>query len=38
MAAELLRKLAEGRSVQEHGERPADGRAAAARAGTDRVE
>src|SRR6516164_7318230 len=38
MAAELLRELAEGRSMQEHGERPADGRAAAARAGTDRVE
>src|SRR6516225_37414 len=38
MAAELLRELAEGRSVQEHGERPADGGAAATRAGTDRVE
>src|SRR5262249_9741953 len=38
MAAESLREFAEGRSVQEHGEGPADGRAAAARAGTDRVE
>src|SRR5262249_45174659 len=38
MAAELLRELPKGRSMQEHRERPADGRAAAARAGADRVE
>src|SRR5215472_3767405 len=38
MAAELLREFPEGRSMQEHRERSADGGAAAARAGADRVE
>src|SRR5262249_22326114 len=35
MAAELLRELPEGRSMQEHRERAADGRAAAAWTGAD---